>query len=180
SLISGPRKPYPTPLVIQPAEEPTHTIIALHGRGGNAERFGHELLASANVRARLPTVRFVFPTASKRRSKILKRTPINQCFHNYSFDDHCAASIFAILGGWAEDNEAKGTRRFRWDERLREILRCDANISPASENHEEMKSEDDSNTDDDTANESDEESGAPAGIYSEPSLVDDPFKQRSP
>lgn len=83
-----PRKPYPAPLVISPfSKEHTHTIIALHGRGSNAERFGHEILASANLQARLPTVKFVFPTASKRRSTILKRIPINQWYDNYSLDD---------------------------------------------------------------------------------------------
>ncbi|KAJ5930873.1 Phospholipase/carboxylesterase/thioesterase [Penicillium verhagenii] len=83
-----PRKSYPVPLVISPVRnEHTHTIIALHGRGSNAERFGREILASANLQNRLPTVKFVFPTASKRRSTILKRVPINQWYDNYSLDD---------------------------------------------------------------------------------------------
>lgn len=83
-----PRKSYPAPLVIPPSrKEHTHTIIALHGRGSNAERFGHEIIASASLQSRLPTVRFVFPTASKRRSTILKRVPINQWYDNYSLDD---------------------------------------------------------------------------------------------
>ncbi|KAJ5560142.1 Phospholipase/carboxylesterase/thioesterase [Penicillium frequentans] len=226
-----PRKPYPTPWVIQPAEKHTHTIIALHGRGSNAERFGHELLASANLQARLPTVRFVFPTASKRRSRILKRIPINQWFDNYSLDNPgqrtdlqveglsetagfirslitaearildenygkvilwglsqgCAASIFTILGGWAENNEAKILGAFvgmsgwlPFEQQLHEILRCNENMSPASENHKEVTSEDDSDTEDDTVTESDEESEAPADSYSEPSIDDDPFKQISP
>ncbi|KAJ5449757.1 Phospholipase/carboxylesterase/thioesterase [Penicillium daleae] len=82
------RKPYPTPLVIPPLRgEHTHTIISLHGRGSNAERYGYELLKSANLQARLPTVEFIFPTARKRRSTILKRTPINQWFDNYSLED---------------------------------------------------------------------------------------------
>lgn len=82
------RKPYPTPLVIPPLRgEHTHTIISLHGRGSNAERYGYELLKSAKLQARLPTVKFIFPTARKRRSTILKRTPINQWFDNYSLED---------------------------------------------------------------------------------------------
>jgi predicted esterase len=82
------RKPYPTPLVV-PAqnEEHTHTIISLHGRGSNAERFGYELLSSANLQARLPTVKFVFPTARKRRSTVLKKIPIHQWYDNYSLED---------------------------------------------------------------------------------------------
>ncbi|KAJ5107642.1 hypothetical protein N7456_004317 [Penicillium angulare] len=83
-----PRKEYPAPLVIPSlSEQHTHTIIALHGRGSNAEKFGRELIASANLQSRLPTVKFVFPTASKRRSTILKKIPINQWFDNYSLDD---------------------------------------------------------------------------------------------
>ncbi|KAJ5711129.1 Phospholipase/carboxylesterase/thioesterase [Penicillium malachiteum] len=83
-----PRQGYPAPLVITPlTENHTHTIIGLHGMGRNAERFGHELLASANLQSRLPAVKFVFPTASKRRSTMLKRVPINQWFDIYSLDD---------------------------------------------------------------------------------------------
>lgn len=75
-------------MIVQPlSDEHTHTIIALHGRGSNGERFGLELLASASLKARLPTVKFIFPTASKRRSTVLKRVPINQWFDNYSLDD---------------------------------------------------------------------------------------------
>ncbi|KAI9928146.1 hypothetical protein MW887_002179 [Aspergillus wentii] len=81
-------KPYPTPLTIEPiATEHTHTFIILHGRGSNATRFGHELLQSANLPAQLPTVKFIFPTARRRRSTILKRVPINQWFDNYSLED---------------------------------------------------------------------------------------------
>ncbi|QKX55272.1 uncharacterized protein TRUGW13939_02364 [Talaromyces rugulosus] len=82
------KKPYPTPLTIPPlSTQHTHTFIILHGRGSNAERFGRELLSSANLAQRLPTVKFVFPTARKRRSTALKRIPINQWFDNYSLDD---------------------------------------------------------------------------------------------
>ncbi|KAF3491213.1 uncharacterized protein GIQ15_00730 [Arthroderma uncinatum] len=65
----------------------THTFIILHGRGSNAEKFGLELLESARLSVRLPTVKFVFPTASKRRSTALKRTQINQWFDNSSLED---------------------------------------------------------------------------------------------
>lgn len=82
------QKPYPTPLTILPlGTQHTHTFIILHGRGSNAERFGRELLTSANLPQRLPTVKFVFPTARKRRSTVLKKFPINQWFDNYSLDD---------------------------------------------------------------------------------------------
>jgi predicted esterase len=82
------RKPYPTPLVVPPqSEEHTHTIISLHGRGSNAERFGHVLLTSANLQRRLPKVKFVFLTARKRRSTVLKKIRIHQWYDNYSLED---------------------------------------------------------------------------------------------
>ncbi|KAE8551173.1 hypothetical protein TMatcc_009276 [Talaromyces marneffei ATCC 18224] len=82
------KKGYPTPFSIHPiCPKHTHTFIVLHGRGSNGERFGCELLDSVNLRARLPTVKFVFPTASKRRSTVLKKIPINQWFDNYCLDD---------------------------------------------------------------------------------------------
>ncbi|GAD92850.1 hypothetical protein PMAA_051330 [Paecilomyces variotii No. 5] len=84
-----PPKAYPQPLSVNPlsASEHTHTLILLHGRGSNAFKYGHELLRSANLPARLPTVKFVFPTARRRRSTILKRIPIHQWFDNYSAED---------------------------------------------------------------------------------------------
>lgn len=82
------KHPYPVPLTIPAlAEEHTHTFILLHGRGSNAERFGREFLESANLQSRLPTVKFIFPTARKRRSTVLKKIPINQWFDNYSLED---------------------------------------------------------------------------------------------
>lgn len=82
------RKTYPAPLAIPPlSEEHTHTIISLHGKGSNAERFGYELLAAANLQARLPTVKFIFPTASKRRATRFKKMHINQWFDNYSIEN---------------------------------------------------------------------------------------------
>lgn len=83
---------WPEPLVVQPAGAHTHSIILLHGRGSNAERFGIELLAarsSANktLAEHFPSARFIFPTAKKRRSTVLKRVPINQWFDNFSLED---------------------------------------------------------------------------------------------
>lgn len=68
-------------------DQHTHTIILLHGRGSNSERFGHVFIDSTDISKRLPTTKFVFPTARKRRATIFKRIPINQWFDNYSLDD---------------------------------------------------------------------------------------------
>lgn len=82
-------KSYPAPLVIAPlkSDEHTHTIILLHGRGSNGERFGQVFLESTDIARCLPTVKFVFPTAKKSRSTVLKRIPINQWYDNYSLED---------------------------------------------------------------------------------------------
>ena len=82
-------KPYPTPLTIPPLNNNrhTHTIILLHGRGSNSERLGHVLLEITALAQRLSTVKFVFPTARKRHSTVLKRIPIHQWFDNYSLED---------------------------------------------------------------------------------------------
>ncbi|KAE8343231.1 hypothetical protein BDV24DRAFT_172985 [Aspergillus arachidicola] len=82
-------KSYSAPLVIAPlkSDRHTHTIILLHGRGSNGERFGQVFLESTDIARRLPTAKFVFPTARKRRSTVLKRIPISQWFENYSLED---------------------------------------------------------------------------------------------
>lgn len=79
----------------------------------------------------------------------------------------CAAGIFTLLGGWAEKYEAKMLGAFvgmsgwlPFEQQLREVLRCDGNTSPAGETYEEIKSEDDSDTDDETLDESDGDSKA--------------------
>lgn len=67
------------------------TFILLHGRGSNAAKFGPELLETSipgfiNLRSAFPYAKFIIPTASKRRAKIYKRTPIHQWFDNWSLD----------------------------------------------------------------------------------------------
>lgn len=86
------RKGYPEPLIIPPSTKHTHSVILLHGRGSNATRFGLELLDSKTSNGKslqqlFPSVKFIFPTAKKRRSTILKRVKINQWFDNYSLED---------------------------------------------------------------------------------------------
>lgn len=83
---------WPEPLVIHPTTTHTHSILLLHGRGSNAERFGLELLAARSsaqktLAEHFPGAKFIFPTAKKRRSTVLKRTPINQWFDNFSLED---------------------------------------------------------------------------------------------
>lgn len=95
-------KAYPSPLVIPPLQndDHTHTIILLHGRGSNSERFGRVFIEATGIAKRLPTVKFVFPTASKRRSTVLKRVPINQWFDNYSLEDPNTRTELQLDGLW--------------------------------------------------------------------------------
>ncbi|KAJ7750063.1 Alpha/Beta hydrolase protein [Mycena maculata] len=84
---------WPDPLVVEPTETHTHSFIFLHGRGSNAERFGLELLKAQTsdggrtLAAHFPAMRFIFPTAKKRRAAAFNRTPINQWFDLYSIED---------------------------------------------------------------------------------------------
>ena len=85
-------KGYPQPLIIPPSTEHTHSVILLHGRGSNATRFGLALLDSKtssdkSLQQLFPSVKFIFPTAKKRRSTALKRVKINQWFDNFSLED---------------------------------------------------------------------------------------------
>jgi predicted esterase len=81
------------PLVIEPLVQHTHSIILLHGRGSNAQRFGPELLSiqlpssDMTLPERFPGARFIFPTAKLRRSAVLKRVVTSQWFDNFSLDD---------------------------------------------------------------------------------------------
>ncbi|GFF80415.1 acyl-protein thioesterase 1 [Aspergillus udagawae] len=128
-----PSKTYPSPLVIPPLrnDQHTHTIILLHGRGSNGEDFGHVFIESTDIAQRLPTTKFIFPTASRRRSTVMKRIPINQCeFLRRLVDEEakllsndsavgdgysrivigglsqgCAAAVFCLLGGFPSASE---------------------------------------------------------------------------
>ncbi|KAJ6491630.1 putative acyl-protein thioesterase 1,2 [Mycena vitilis] len=83
---------WPDPLVVPPAGIHTHSIILLHGRGSNAERFGLELLKAQSsngnktLAEHFPGLKFIFPTAKKRRAAMFNRTPINQWFDNASLE----------------------------------------------------------------------------------------------
>lgn len=83
---------YPAPLIVEPLREHHTSMIVLHGRGSNAQTFGPTLLDTKLTNGRtfreaLPNVRFVFPTASFRRSTAMSRVRITQWFDNYSLDD---------------------------------------------------------------------------------------------
>ncbi|KAK2743954.1 hypothetical protein FQN55_007003 [Onygenales sp. PD_40] len=96
-----PSPDYPTPLTIPPLQPPhKQTLILLHGRGSNASLFSHQLLTTpfpitttattspltntpdpiTTLRTAFPHAKFVFPTASRRRTAQFNRSLINQWF----------------------------------------------------------------------------------------------------
>lgn len=83
---------YPEPFVVSPSSVHTQTMLLLHGRGGNGENFGLEFLASKTVAGKriqelFPGMKFVFPTAKKRRARWYNRALINQWFDNVPIDE---------------------------------------------------------------------------------------------
>ena len=94
---------YPEPLVVPPIADHRQTFIILHGRGSNATTFGPALLANRisdfqTFRDVFPHAKFVFPTASKRRAKLFKRSMINQWFDNWSLSTPDVRSELQIEG----------------------------------------------------------------------------------
>jgi predicted esterase len=87
------RNTFPDPFIVAPKSEHTHTAILLHGLGSNGETFGRDLLRSGvsssgqSLTDSFPGMRFIFPTARKRRSSAFKRATINQLFDIASLDD---------------------------------------------------------------------------------------------
>lgn len=94
------RKPKLEPLVVLPSSIHTHTMILLHGRGSNAERFAFDQSVSSKpgileckgssgktLSQLFPSMKFVFPTAPLRRSAARNRTTMNIWFDNSSFTD---------------------------------------------------------------------------------------------
>lgn len=95
---------YPAPLVVN-AQSDSHlsTCILLHGRGSNAERFGLEFLKAKTSDGKtlgqcFPCMKFIFPTAKKRRSNLLSRMQINQWFDNYSLEDPSQKEYLQVAG----------------------------------------------------------------------------------
>ncbi|KAI1931748.1 hypothetical protein LOZ58_002742 [Ophidiomyces ophidiicola] len=73
------------PFIIPPRRNHTHTMILLHGRGGDGRDFGVELittklLSGDTLPQRFPTTKFIFPTAKLRRSSHYHRMPTPQWF----------------------------------------------------------------------------------------------------
>jgi predicted esterase len=80
---------------VEPKDEHKQSLILLHGRGSTGEKFGTEWLDSqtsytdgpTTLRPIFPHVRFIFPTARKRRAKWYNRAMINQWFDSVPIDE---------------------------------------------------------------------------------------------
>ena len=83
---------HPGPLVYPPLGKHTHTFIILHGRGGNAQAFGPEFMhaehsSGITLQQLLPNMKFIFPTAKRRRMAAQNRCTITQWFDIISLED---------------------------------------------------------------------------------------------
>ena len=83
---------YPQPLIIPPSARHTHTFILLHGCGSNAEEFGVQFITSRTSSGKMlpqlfPGMKFIFPTAKRRRATAHNRAIINQWFDIYSLNN---------------------------------------------------------------------------------------------
>lgn len=80
-------KPYRHVVTVYPLQDiHTHTIISLHGRGGNGKALRDHLLEFSGLEERLPTVKFIFPSARRRETAALDGKPFRQWFDMWSLD----------------------------------------------------------------------------------------------
>ena len=151
-MASNPQ--FPPALIIPPLKPPhKQTIILLHGRGSSAAHFGPELLnmqfppppsnhpnptpdqgattpTATNLQTTVPHARFIFPTASRRRATIYKRSIINQWFDNWHVeqlvgdideDDQDGEAVYARSQDWLMIEGLQQTTEYLHDLLRREI-----------------------------------------------------------
>lgn len=90
--LSRPPADHPELLVYLPKGPHTHTFIILHGRGGSAQGFGPQFMLAEHscgksLRDLLPGMKFIFPTAKRRRMAAQNRCIIHQWFDIVSLKD---------------------------------------------------------------------------------------------
>lgn len=82
--------------IIPPRTHHTHTLILLHGRGGNGRDFGIELITTKlqqtgatidTLSQRFPSTKFIFPTARLLPTMQAKRLPLPQWFDFAGWDE---------------------------------------------------------------------------------------------
>lgn len=90
------------PYILDPQDEHAHTAIVLHGRGSSGEEFAEEFMSSPlshtpNLRAALPTWRWVFPTSQELWSSAFQET-MPAWFEAHSLTDISARQEFQVSG----------------------------------------------------------------------------------
>ncbi len=90
---------YPPPYIIEPTSPHTHTAILLHGLGSNGRAFGSFFLTSTvlsndkdspysrPLNVLYPSMKWVFPSASLRRSNLFKGIKLFSWFDMFSIQD---------------------------------------------------------------------------------------------
>ncbi|KAI0876764.1 phospholipase/carboxylesterase [Hypoxylon argillaceum] len=79
-------RPDQSTYIVEPTTKHSYTIILLHGLSSNGQKFGRELLETGKTSAGktlpdlLPSARFIFPTAKRRRSSAFGRKRLTQWF----------------------------------------------------------------------------------------------------
>ncbi|MCJ1292039.1 hypothetical protein MMC34_003589 [Xylographa carneopallida] len=91
------------PLVYPAKSKHTHTFIFLYGRGDTARNFGPQFLNAEHssgqaLRDLLPGVKFIFPTAKRRRMAASNRCTISQWFDIVSLTDPAQREEVQIQG----------------------------------------------------------------------------------
>ncbi|PVH77557.1 alpha/beta-hydrolase [Cadophora sp. DSE1049] len=85
---------FPDPLIIPPQLEHRQSIIILHGRGSFAAKFTPPLLSTGatgseeTLQTAFPHAKLIFPTASRTRATIYKRSYTHQWFDNWHLEMH--------------------------------------------------------------------------------------------
>ncbi|KAH7311148.1 Alpha/Beta hydrolase protein [Rhexocercosporidium sp. MPI-PUGE-AT-0058] len=85
---------FPDPIILPPQMEHRQSIIILHGRGSFAAKFAPPLLATKatgrgeTLQEAFPNAKIIFPTASRNRATIYKRSYTHQWFNNWYLEKH--------------------------------------------------------------------------------------------
>lgn len=92
------------PMIILSALDHRQSVIILHGRGSTADEFAPDILATKasdsekTLQETFPRARIIFPTASRNRATIYKRSSPHQWFDNWHLDDHtCRQDLIAPM-----------------------------------------------------------------------------------
>ncbi|KAF7856959.1 hypothetical protein EAF04_009719 [Stromatinia cepivora] len=84
---------YPEAMIIDPILPHKQTFIILHGRGSFAEKFAPPLLemqtdTQETIQTAFPHARIIFPTASRNRATIYKKSLTHQWFNSWHLEDY--------------------------------------------------------------------------------------------